>query len=123
MSVIYWLELGKAMASGFALALPTMALMIFFHSKRSERFDEIKKRQDSFHGDLKKLDTDIDGLTRQLSLSEAEAREKFLTRNEHIGAITRLDATLMELSRQITTFNGHLFNLARSTRDQHDIGD
>lgn len=125
MSVIYWLELGKALASGFALALPVMALMIFFHNKRSERFDEIKKKQTEFHEDLKKMDEDIDGLTRQLSISETEALGKFLTRAEHIGSINRLDASITELSRQFNLFTSQLITLARSSGSRdwtHDPG-
>lgn len=113
MGLSEWTEILKALATGVGLAIPIVTTMTFFHSKRSERFDSIAQTQEELKGSVKKLDTDFDGLIKQIAGIVHDVEARFVTKEENTVAIRRLDGNIMELNRTIGQLNDHLFDLAR----------
>lgn len=111
-----WVEVLKAVGEGIGLAVPLATLQAMFHRGRSERFDRIDLAQTKLEAKVNKLDGDFDGLTRQLGDIVNDVQERFLTRDEGVAAINRLDNNIVELTRTIGQFNHRLFDLARDGR-------
>lgn len=122
-----WIELGKAAATGLMASLPVIAALWHFHKERiqtatdrakraDERFDGIDETQAALKTQIGKLDGDFDGLVRQLAAVAHDVEVRFLTRDEHVGTVTRIEANLLELNRNLGKLNSHLFNLARDRR-------
>ncbi|MGE5149906.1 MAG: hypothetical protein ACM3II_07275 [Rhodospirillaceae bacterium] len=94
-------------------------VLVTLHRQRNERFDRQDAKHEEFRAQLDKLDGDFDGLVRQLASTINDVERRFLPRDEHVEAVGRLDATIVELNRNIGTLNTHLFELAR---ERHGTG-
>lgn len=105
--------MGKAAATGLGIAVPVIGVLWKFHEDRTRRSDE---RFDGVDRKVTKLDVDFDGLFKQLAAMEHDVEARFLTKDEHHGAINRLDASIRDLNGTVGTLNGHLLNIARDRR-------
>jgi hypothetical protein len=101
-----WVELAKALATGVGAAVPILGTLGFFHKQRGARLV-------SLEGKVDKIDTDFDGLTKQLGGIVNDVEKRFLTREEGTAAINRLDSTCVELNRSIRDLTSHLLDVAR----------
>lgn len=116
-----WIEIGKSLATGVGLSIPVIGALVVLHKSRGEaqnmRFDRLDESHGELRGKVETLNTDVDGLTRQLSGIVNDVEKRFLTREEGTAAINRLDSSVTELNRTITTtvgeLNRQLFDLAR----------
>lgn len=111
-----WIELVKVVGEGVGVAVPLAGLQAALHRSRSERFDRIDVAQDKLEAKVAKLDSDFDGVTRQIGDIVNDVQSRFLTRDEGVAAIQRLDTTMIELNRSILRLSAQLLDLARDGR-------
>lgn len=98
-------DIVKMMLAG----LPVIATLGWFHRERGRRFDKLEKKVDT-------ISLDFGGLNNQLVAIVQDVERRFLPRDEHTHAVTRLDGNIIELNRNLNALNGHLFDLARERR-------
>lgn len=106
----------KMMVAGLTAGLPVVGTLFYFQRERNDRFDRIDKSHVELAKQVNKLDTDFDGLTRQLGGVVKDVEQRFLTRDEHAAAVNRLDASIVELNRTLVAFSRQMFELARDRR-------
>ena len=102
-------------------------LLLYLHTRNVKAKDEdraehqdraraVNERFDRLDRQFSKVDTDMDGLTRQLGAVVTDVERRFLPRVEHAETITRLDDNIRQLNATIAQLNAHLFDLARNGR-------
>lgn len=92
-------------AKMIAASVPLAALVLALHTTRTSvvaaRFDAIDKRFDATDGKIKKLDTDFDGVTKQLAGTVVDIERRFVPISQFTDAINALSATLGRLDQNI----------------------
>lgn len=106
-------DVGKFFVGG---AVPVIGIVWFLHQ---DRVRATGQRFEALHEKVDHLDKDIDGLTKQLAGTIKDVEQRFLTRQEHLSAIDRLDHSVRSLNDSIDTLSGRLFDLARDGARGH----
>ena len=103
------------------------ALLLYLHTRNTkakeedrashaERAAAVDKKFGEIKDTIKNFERDVAGLRQQMAIEKDEARDRFLSRNEHAETISALRSEMRDLTRALATYNERLFNMVSNSR-------
>lgn len=104
-----WNDIAEFGARAASVVIPIIGMQLALHKVRSARLDKLEAKVD-------KLDTDFDGMVRQVAATVIEIERRFVTKPDHIEAMRLLGVSIATLTTTIGGLDGRIFDIMKERR-------